>query len=216
MEEFCNLAENGAVPTGSAKGHKDGWGIGYYLKKEAQVIKSGKSILDEKEKFFDSLKKINSSPCLIAHLRKAGWKNTATTENAHPFSNGKYLFAHNGTMNDYKTVLHLPDDTKILDTEAIFHFTLSKIKPTDPLNSKTLKEILDDLSRRSQDYTALNCVFSDGEKLMAYRNYTKEPGYYTLYLAEEKNTSTNLVCSEILSLTMKNPRPLSNGESVEI
>ena len=37
--------------------------------------------------------------------------------------------------------------------------------------------------RQKHKYSALNCLFSNGLKLFAYRDYAKEPDYYSLYKA---------------------------------
>jgi glutamine amidotransferase len=51
--------------------------------------------------------------------------------------------------------------------------------------------------RQQHRYSALNCLFSDGRKLFAYRDYAREPDYYSLYKAFFDNSW--LISSERLA-----------------
>jgi len=44
------------------------------------------------------------------------------------------------------------------------------------------------LIKRIYTFSALNCLFSDGRNLFAYRDYNKEPDYYSLFKASSENS----------------------------
>ena len=212
LENFCELARTGNVMAGDPPGHQDGWGLGYYRDGKAVLHKSGGSLTEEKDVFFSALAQAQSSPLVIAHLRKSAWAQTSTAEHAHPFLYNNALFAHNGTVRDYKSLLpaiHLPgiDLSRALDTEVFFLYALSFVNPETNLESAFGKAV--ENIRRHNTYSALNCLLTDGKKLIACRDYSAHPGYYTLYHASDGG-------SEIISSEPVSPqlqwRLLEKGE----
>lgn len=211
LRQFFGLAATGAVPPGNEPGHADGWGIGWYVDGQAHVEKSGASAITEQERIHKAIAAIGSSPVLIAHLRKSAWPDTSTGRHAHPFSLGRYMFAHNGTVTDYQPLragigarFAPPDDA--LDTEVLFRAVISANSPTmQDQFSETLR------TAKTLPYTALNILMSDGASLLAYRDCAKWPDYYTLYAAQKD--AAHLVCSEPLPAGGA-WRPLRNGETV--
>ncbi|MFH1259027.1 MAG: class II glutamine amidotransferase [Elusimicrobiota bacterium] len=202
LENFFQLAECGKILRGDSRGHCDGWGIGYYQNGRAFLHKSGRSIIADKEDYFRRLEKIDRSPVLIVHLRKSAWKNTSTAEHSHPFLYKNFLFAQNGTIYDYKKLLPEITETKLpsseaLDTEVYFHYSLnSAALGLENAFRKSIQKI-----EQQNKYSALNCLFSDGKKLYAYRDYCRSPGYYTLYQA--KFGKSKLISSEPVSPQLK-------------
>ena len=57
------------------------------------------------------------------------------------------------------------------------------------------------LIRQKYNYSALNCLFSDGVKFFAYRDYAREPDYYSLYKACSDNSW--LISSEPLDAAIR-------------
>lgn len=195
LEGFFELAKRGKVPPHNKPFHLDGWGIGYYKNGRAGVIKSAKSVLKEKDRFFNALRKINRSKILIVHLRKSAWKNTNLVKNTHPFKFNNVIFCHNGTVLDYKPLIkeiknELGPGKGALDSEVLFKYALSqKGNGIKTKFKKTFKDI-----EKSLKHTSLTSLFSDGKNLYAYLEFTKLPAYYTLFMSEYKNSS--IVCSE--------------------
>ncbi|GAB4173691.1 MAG: hypothetical protein Tsb0017_06180 [Geothermobacteraceae bacterium] len=183
INRFCKLARSGMVMEEDPPGHEDGWGLAFYRGGNLVVHKSGLSLLDERDRLFTILEKEPTSPALVLHLRKSAWTGTSNTRHAHPFHRGNTVFFHNGVVYDYQALLPqigdigLPDDAR--DTEILFHHILSR--KADDLGQKFLRsaEIIQDGHR----YSALNCLFSDGKKLYAYRDFTREEAYYALFRA---------------------------------
>jgi predicted glutamine amidotransferase len=202
LEDFVNLARDGNIPPKNAPGHLDGWGIGYYNNGKAEALKSGGSILEERNVFLGKLKKIGRTGILIAHMRKSSWKGTSSAANSHPFKFDKYILAHNGTIFDYKTFLNLiPEKYRpgraALDSEVLFRFLI------DPFKKEAkggLEKAMNYLIKNG-DYSSLTNTFSDGLTLFAFREYKRLPKYYTLYYAGLNGSV--IVCSEKISGKLK-------------
>ena len=183
VARFCELARTGRVMAEDPPGHEDGWGLAFYRNGRLVVQKSGNSLLDETDQAFRILSAAGTSPVMILHLRKSAWENTSSTRHAHPFHHDNTVFFHNGVVYDYQGLIAnidlpgLAADAR--DTEVFFYHVMSGT-PGD-LGRAFLDTVA--LIRREHRYSALNCLFSDGTKLFAYRDYAREPDYYSLYKA---------------------------------
>lgn len=183
ISRFCELARTGMVMEDDPPGHEDGWGLAFYHQGELVVHKSGTNLLQETDLLIDILSAAQTSPAMILHLRKSAWENTSNTRHAHPFHLGNNVFFHNGVVYDYQrlltdiTIPGLDDDAR--DTEVLFYHVMSG-------HAGDLGEAFLDsaaLIKKQHRFSALNCLFSNGEKLYAYRDFTKEEAYYSLYKA---------------------------------
>jgi predicted glutamine amidotransferase len=101
------------------------------------------------------------------HVRRATMGGLSL-ENTHPFCLGNYTFAHNGTVLGYRSLLRpgvaVPEgDT---DSEALFNFIMSGFDPGDVAAS--LRRAIGTVVERSP-FSGVNFLFSDGERLYAYR-----------------------------------------------
>lgn len=196
VQRFCDLAREGRVMKGDEPGHADGWGLAFYHNGDPVVYKSGLNILDEQDRVNALLEEAISSPVFILHLRKSAWKDTTTTRHAHPFEYGDVVFAHNGTVLDYQGLI--PDIgealmSDALDTEVFFrHVMASRSLGLAEAFLSTINKI-----HREHQFTALNCLFSDGKALYAYRDFSKEPDYYSLYYSTQQGSV--VVCSQELA-----------------
>jgi len=198
LENFFKLAEIGKIPPGNTPGHGDGWGIGYYKNGEAVVRKSGGSISEEKEYFFETCARIGYSKIILAHFRKSAWPETSTANHAHPFSYKDILFAHNGTIHDYQTLLEEIAAAEqprpgALDSEVYFHYVMSFASLS---LEKAFKKAVQNIKKKNS-YSSLTCLFSDGGRLYAYREYSNNPAYYSLHYAAIGNAS--IISSEPIS-----------------
>jgi len=193
---FCALAASGTVMAGDPPGHHDGWGLAFYRGGELVVHKSGRNLLDETDRLVDLLREAGESPLVILHLRKSAWNDSSCTRHAHPFHYGNAVFAHNGTVYDYQGLLpeiQVPGlGADALDTEVFFYHFLSD--RTIDLGQAFLRSV--SLVKRGYRYSALNCLFSDGAKLFAYRDYAKEPDYYSLY--KSRSGTSRIISSQPL------------------
>jgi glutamine amidotransferase len=101
------------------------------------------------------------------HVRRATM-GALSLENTHPFSLGSYTLGHNGTILRYPRLLEpgmrRPEgDT---DSEHLFNLLMHDFDPGDAVAS--LRHTLTRAVRCSP-LSGLNILFSDGEKLFAYR-----------------------------------------------
>ena len=198
---FCELARSGVVMAEDPPGHEDGWGLAFYQQGALVVHKSGKSLLQETDKVIRILGAAKTSPVMILHLRKSAWASTSSTRHAHPFHLGNTVFFHNGVVYDYQGLIPatgLPGlEADARDTEVFFHHFMNG----DPRELD--RAFLDTVSviRQQHSYSALNCLFSDGRKLYAYRDYAREPNYYSLYKANSDDSW--LIASEPLDKTLR-------------
>jgi glutamine amidotransferase len=198
---FCQLARTGVVMAEDPPGHEDGWGLAFYQQGQLVVHKSGVSLLEELDKVLGLLSAAQTSPVMILHLRKSAWANTSNTRHAHPFHLGNSVFFHNGVVYDYQRLL--PDisipglGADARDTEVFFYHVMSG--QVRELGRAFLDSVA--LIKRNHRYSALNCLFSDGEKLFAYRDYAREPDYYSLYKAHSDNSW--LISSEALDDSLR-------------
>ncbi len=201
VDRFCLLARNGLVMKEDPPGHEDGWGLACYRQGQLIVQKSGASLLDETDRLTTLLSTVQTSPLLILHLRKSAWENTTSTRHAHPFHRGNKVFFHNGVVYDYQRLvpaIELPGlEADARDTEVFFYHVLSSTERD--LGRGFLDSVA--LIKKEHDYSALNCLFSDGAKLFAYRDYAKEPDYYALYKTCAENSW--LISSEPLDDTLR-------------
>jgi predicted glutamine amidotransferase len=188
VARFCELARTGVVMAEDPPGHEDGWGLAFYQAGQLVVHKSGASLLEETDKVNRILSAAKSSPLMILHLRKSAWANTSNTRHAHPFHLGNTVFFHNGVVYDYQDLIpeidlpNLKEDAR--DTEVFFYHFMSGA-PRE-LDQAFLDSVA--LIRKKHRYSALNSLFSDGERLFAYRDYAREEDYYSLYKACSENS----------------------------
>jgi glutamine amidotransferase len=200
IARFCELARTGVVMAEDPPGHEDGWGLAFYENGRLVVHKSGISLLEESEKVIRTLSAAKTSPVMILHLRKSAWANTSSRRHAHPFHHANTVFFHNGVVYDYQQLIPdidlpgLAADAR--DTEVFFYHVMSG--KSGDLGRSFLDTVA--LIRRKHRYSALNCLFSDGVKFFAYRDYAREPDYYSLYKAFSGNSW--LVSSEPLGDNM--------------
>src|SRR5919197_2007408 len=124
------------------------------------------------------------------HVRRATMGGL-TLANTHPFCLGNYSFGHNGTVLHYPRLLEagVAKPGGETDSEALFNFLMRDYDPGAPLPS--LRRAMTAVVDRSP-FSGLNFLFSDGERLYAYRlgvfelHWLPRPGQ--LLVASEKIT----------------------------
>lgn len=213
IERFSQLALTGVVMAEDPPGHMDGWGLAFYRDGELEVHKSGVNLLEETERVFGILDSAQRSPLMILHLRKSAWTGTSSTRHAHPFSRGNTVFFHNGVVYDYQGLLPavsvpgLAADAR--DTEVFFYHVLSQ--PAADLGRQFHASAA--IIQQQHRFSALNCLFSDGERFYAYRDFAREPDYYSLFKAWAGDSC--LVSSEPLDESLQ-WEMMAKGEFLEL
>jgi len=189
LEDPCSLYVQSKINPRRLQG--DGWGIGFYENGRPIIIKSEKPVYAEHEKFSLTVHRAKSK-MILAHIRRASnprglpREKIISEENSQPFSFGKYIFAHNGTIN-------IPDEVAeflgewgkhirgLNDSEVYFWFIMKELSSGVDLPSalRKFEETLEDLwiearerhPDKNRPYVGLNSIICDGETLYAYCRY---------------------------------------------
>jgi glutamine amidotransferase len=101
------------------------------------------------------------------HVRRATMGGL-TPENTHPFCLGNYSFSHNGTVLNFTRLLEdgVREPAGQTDSEHLFNFLMRDMDPGDAIAS--LRRCVERTIDRST-FSGLNFLFTDGERLYAYR-----------------------------------------------
>jgi predicted glutamine amidotransferase len=170
--------------------HDSGWGMAVYERSEGadpELVRFPQAAYGDGEfaRTTDMRGRIFN-----VHVRRATMGGL-TLENTHPFCLGPYSFCHNGTVIEYPRLQEpgmrpAAGDT---DSEVLFNHLMLDFDPGDPVES--LRGAIGNVVERSP-FSGLNFLFSDGERLYAYRmgifdlHWLPRPGQ--LLVASEKVT----------------------------
>jgi predicted glutamine amidotransferase len=170
--------------------HDSGWGMAVYKRgdgSQPQLVR-----FPEAAHADGDFRKATSTRGRIfnVHVRRATMGGL-TLANTHPFCLGNYSFGHNGTVLHYPRLLEtgVGKPAGETDSEVLFNFLMREYDPGDPLVS--LRRAMTAVVERSP-FSGLNFLFSDGERLYAYRlgvfelHWLPRPGQ--LLVASEKLT----------------------------
>ena len=107
-----------------------------------------------------------------------------TLENTHPWLYHGWVFAHNGTINRNALLGLLHEEYRKLegntDSEAFFHLIIQETEDLgDPVEG--IMSAVEKIVSKGIDFSSLNFIASDGEKLYILRYATEWLNYYTLY-----------------------------------
>ena len=148
------------------------------------------------------------------HVRRATM-GELRLENTHPFCLGNYTLGHNGTILRYPRLLE-PDMSRPegdTDSEHLFNLLMHDFDDGDPV--ACIRETMRRPVERSP-FSGLNFLFTDGEKLFAYRlglfelHWLARPGQ--LLVASERvtdepaGTASSRTCSSHWTRTTSRSR----------
>jgi len=147
--------------------HDSGWGMAVYERAdgaEPRLVRFPEAAHSDDD--FLAATEL-SGRIFNVHVRRATM-GALSLENTHPFCLGSYTLGHNGTIVRYPRLLE-PDmrrpegDT---DSEHLFNLLTHDFDAGDPVASlrHTLTRAVD-----CSPFSGLNILFSDGERLFAYR-----------------------------------------------
>jgi predicted glutamine amidotransferase len=148
--------------------HDSGWGMAVYERADGldpRCVRFPAAAFADPE-FLDATE--IKGRIFNVHVRRATMGGLAL-ENTHPFCLGSYSLGHNGTILRYPRLLEHPSvmrprgDT---DSEAFFNFLMTVYDAGDPIGS--LRRAIRTTVERSP-FSGLNFLFSDGDRLFAYR-----------------------------------------------
>ncbi|MBM4248979.1 MAG: class II glutamine amidotransferase [Euryarchaeota archaeon] len=171
----------------------DGWGLGYYPEPgKPDLSQSTGAIFDEKDKFTAAVARA-SGPVVIGHIREASnpmnlpRERLLRIENQQPFTDEKWVFAHNGTLKLPAETLERMGAWKGRmrgqnDSEVLFWLLRSELERTESVRKalaaslKTIMKVWDEApAKRKKEvkvpYVSLNFLLTDGKRLYAVCKY---------------------------------------------
>lgn len=167
---------------------KDGWGIAWFGNLGAPVVSKSHKPAFKEGALFRKTADLAVSTAVVAHLRAASnprgvpRSELITFDNTQPFTDGRWVFAHNGTLQIPQEVEGRlgPLRRKLKshnDSEVYFwEFVKFQRRLKDP--AQALRAVIDEVwdvwrecraryPRKKGPYTSLNCLVSDGKSLTA-------------------------------------------------
>ena len=215
-------AENALVEQSEA--HSDGWGMAYYIDRDAYILKSDVAA-HNCERFQLASSRLQSNT-FVVHVRRATVGNNDYL-NSHPFRFGRWTFAHNGTLFDFDLykdwlVEHIKPNRRALilgntDSEHFFHYLLAALERAgvDPSGHENLeasvvaqvvRDAIDKLYAEVENYDCpapiVNFILTNGDVFIAMRAGLE------LYFATQKNRCGDFeTCAEPRKVCMEPVRP---------
>lgn len=175
---------------GQSESHDSGWGIAAYreLGADAPVLERF-PVAAHIDGRFTAATELEGR-IFNVHVRRATLGGLSP-KNTHPFDFGPYTFSHNGTILDYRSLLRrdMPEPLGETDTECFFLRLMNEFDPEDPVRS--LRGVVATIVA-STTFSGLNFLFSDGQKLYAYRL-----GVFEMYWCTRRDMT--MVASEKLT-----------------
>jgi glutamine amidotransferase len=150
-----------------SESHDSGWGMAAYRDiGQAAPISERFAIAAHSDNRFDAATGLRGR-IFNVHVRRATLGGLSD-ENTHPFEFGPYTFAHNGTILGYRNLLRrgMGEPRGQTDSECFFMRLMHDFDPIDPVRSlrNTMAAVV-----AGHKFSGLNFVFSDGQKLYAYK-----------------------------------------------
>ncbi|MFN7135475.1 MAG: class II glutamine amidotransferase, partial [Myxococcales bacterium] len=135
--------------------HPHGWGIGFYNGRDITLSRAAGAAFEDAD--FARISGLVNSDCVVAHVRKASVGNIGI-QNSHPFRYEQFLFAHNGTLEDFDRLVREPMEALIApdfrplirgetDSERCFFLFLTILRERVPLAEARLEQMAEALAQ---------------------------------------------------------------------
>jgi glutamine amidotransferase len=160
--------------------HRDGWGIAVFDDDpEGWRVDKGVACASEDARFHQ-LAVCSRGELLVAHIRQKT-VGESTIANTHPFVRGRWLFAHNGTIQDVAWLRDQVSAERIrevvgeTDSELLFAWLLTRLDDaglTGAPASQATDHVLSAATRLARNHAgfgAFNFLLSDGTTTYAHR-----------------------------------------------
>ena len=147
--------------------HDSGWGMAVYERPDGnqpRLVRFPEAAHSDAE--FERATEMRGR-IFNVHVRRATLGGL-TLVNTHPFCLGNYTFGHNGTVISYPRLIEpgVAPPAGETDSEAVFNYLMRYFDPDHVADS--LRRAMSAVVARSA-FSGLNFLFSDGERLYAYR-----------------------------------------------
>jgi predicted glutamine amidotransferase len=160
--------------------HPDGWGVAVFdVHQNGWRLQKQPGRADGDSRFFDAAV-TSRGHALIAHVRKRT-VGPIGVDNTHPFRRGRWIFAHNGTIDDVDALraqtsaVRLAEIVGTTDSELFFAYLLTFLDASGDGEGATAAAVETALLRAvralsaSPALGAANFLLSNGEDLYAFR-----------------------------------------------
>ncbi|HEX7602622.1 MAG TPA: class II glutamine amidotransferase [Polyangiaceae bacterium] len=197
----------------------DGWGIAVWEPTPGWLLRKQPACA-QRDVSFDELARQSRGQALVAHVRLRTVGH-ATLENTHPFQCGRWIFAHNGTIDEVEYLrshvspARRADVRGSTDSELLFALLLTRLDGaglgearSNEATDRVVADTVDELARRPS-FGSYNFVLCDGETLYAQR---RGRSLFVLERNEPGGQTTGLVASE--PVTHEPWRALAEGALV--
>ena len=174
---------------------KDGWGIGWYPSYPTmpELVRSARPVFQEPGRFREAAGQARAA-LIVAHIRYASnplvlpRPQLIGEANSQPFTFGRYVFAHNGTLNIPREVARSLGEWEVRikghnDSEVLFWLVMKGVQDARGDLAEGLRQavrhigiVWDVLMPKPgpAPYTALNLILADGERLAALCLYQEK------------------------------------------
>lgn len=164
-----------------AREHKDGWGVVHFDAGAPALVQDLASAAACPR--FAELTERTHSRALMAHIRLAS-VGQVRLENAHPFTDGRYAFAHNGTLKSFAGARQAQLEARLkpeireglvgeTDSERCFGLFRSLLEGEEHSThalAVTMAKVMRTVGELFGDQdSSANFVLSDGQRLVATR-----------------------------------------------
>ncbi|MGH9323104.1 MAG: class II glutamine amidotransferase [Vicinamibacteria bacterium] len=169
----------------------DGFGVGWYdARGRAGLFRSIRPAWNDFN--LREIAALTNSSLFLAHVRATS-QATIQETNCHPFRHGRWLFVHNGEIQEIETLRRellfrieprlFPEVQGTTDSELMFFLALTFGLESDPLGAvQRMAGFVEEVARKHgvKDPVWMTLGFSDGQKLYAVR-YASDGDAPTLY-----------------------------------
>jgi glutamine amidotransferase len=142
----------------------DGWGMSAYLRAEGEEphCRRFPAATSCDDQAADTRARLHN-----VHVRRATIGDL-TPENTHPFCLGPYSFSHNGTVRNIAQLSdpNIGETAGETDSEHLFRLVMHHLDSADPVDG--IRYAMQATIER-YPFSSLSFLFSDGERLYAYR-----------------------------------------------
>jgi glutamine amidotransferase len=143
---------------------EEGWGIAAYRRAEGEEPICARFPHDAHQAADEPALEVKAR-LHNAHARRAT-VGDRSAQNTHPFCLGPYTFSHNGTILNIGRLENVEPCAGDTDSERLFRLVMHHIDANDP--TEGLRYAVRATVERFP-FSSLSFLFSDGEKLYAYR-----------------------------------------------